>query len=166
MELIPNAGTWLVLNCLALLAHFPFGPVEERRAVRKRHSARERVDQKEKIRLLPRLADVMLCSVRHDSPPTRSPREILFSDGSCALGKRSCERAWRIVAGGVAGLCAKSQSGCFVSGASRRLEEHRRSLACLQVFHRDLAVRIPCFEKFRARGRKQPPPVTLDISPF
>jgi hypothetical protein len=67
--------------------------------------------------------------------------------------------------GGVAGFCAESQSGRFVSGTSRRLEEHRRSLAYLQVFHRDLAVRILCFEKFRASDRKQPP-VTLDISPF
>ena len=52
-----------MLNCL--LAHLLFGPAQKRRDLRNRHSARERVNQKEQIGLRPRLADVVLCPVRH-----------------------------------------------------------------------------------------------------
>jgi hypothetical protein len=70
-ELTLNARAWGVLSGLALLAHFLFGPAEKRRDLRNRHSARERVNQKEQIGLLPRLADVVLCVVRQN----RLPRE-------------------------------------------------------------------------------------------
>ena len=45
------------------------------------------------------------------------------------------------------------QGGRIVSGTSRRLEDDGLDLAGQQVFHRDLAVRIPSFEKFCARHR-------------
>ena len=64
-ELTLNARAWGVLSGLALLAHLLFGPAEKRRDLRNRHSARERVNQKEQIGLRPRLADVVLCPVRH-----------------------------------------------------------------------------------------------------
>jgi len=64
-ELTLNARTWGVFSGLALLAHLLFGPAEKRRDLRNRHSARERVGQKEPVRVRPRFGRPVLCPVHH-----------------------------------------------------------------------------------------------------
>jgi hypothetical protein len=50
---------------LELPPHLVFGSAEERRHFRNRHSASERVDQKEPVRVRPRFGRAVLCPVHH-----------------------------------------------------------------------------------------------------